>query len=145
MNEEKRNTSGLIPGGKPYKYKGQETCNFYVELSNKGDTDVEIAAKMGVTPQVFYKWAQDHEEFKQARAEGRILSERWYINAVRAKMLGKGEAKNYDLQAAKWIMMNKFGWGENAKNKVTIDEAPKLVIEHVRPEGYTGLKKDGEQ
>lgn len=125
----------------PTKYKGKETDDLYIEMSRKGYTDIEIASKMEVTVQSFYNWEDKYPSFKYARAVGKQLCEAWYINFCRGKMIGAEEVERGDTQMAKWIMMNKFGWGDNSKQKVSIEQMPKLVVEFVDAESNNNINQ----
>lgn len=121
------NMSGLVPGGHVYKYKGADTCREYVELAAKGKTDAQIAGTLGVTCQSFRLWEKKYPEFAQARAEAKDLSEKWWTDYCQAKATGQVEG---DFQAARWVMMNKFGWRDKGQQDVTVERA-NVIVEFV--------------
>lgn len=118
--------------GVEYKYHGQKTCDRYIELSEQGKTEAQIAADLNVTVQSLYKWAKKHPEFKQARELGIDKCEAWWADYLQNKGTGDKHTKG-DFQAAKWLMMNKFGWTDKQVNHLTSDDAS-IKIEIVRPE-----------
>lgn len=119
-----RNTSGLIPGGKEYKYKGEETCNKYVELASQGYLDVQIAKELGVSLQVFYQWEKKHEEFKNARAVGKERQEAWYLNCGQEMVDGKNSKGQFN--AWRWFMKNKFGYTDDESVNLGVDNVVKV-------------------
>lgn len=117
--------------GVPHKYKGQETCNRYVELAAQGKTDQEIASDLNVSVRVFLKWAEKYDEFRQARQLGYEKCESWWREYFRKKATGEKYNKG-DFQAARWLTMNKFGWSDKTQFKLESDETT-IKIEIVDP------------
>lgn len=135
MKQQNRNTSGLIPGGKDYKYKGQETCDLYVELSAKGYCDTVIAAEMGVTCQSFRDWEVKHEEFAAARLLGRQASEAWNLRLGQA--IAAGKIKNANFNAWRWFMKNKFGYTDSESVNIGVDGGVKVEFVSANKEEKT--------
>lgn len=100
------------------KYKS-EYVDEYVAMAANGKTDIQIAAEWGVTTQTIRDWGRKYPDFAQAREIGKAKAEAWWTNYCQAKAVGKLDG---DFQAAKWVMMNKFGWSDKQVNDLRMKD-----------------------
>jgi transposase len=66
------------PGGRPSLYK-PEYCDRVIEFGREGMSVVEMAAELGVARSTLEEaWPAAHEEFSEAFARARELSQAWW-------------------------------------------------------------------
>lgn len=56
--------------------------------AREGMTDAQIAAKMGISSSTFYRWQQDHSEFREALKKGKAPVDIQVENALLKRALG---------------------------------------------------------
>ena len=56
--------------------------------AREGLTDAQIAAKIGISSTTFYRWQQEHEEFRQALKKGKAPVDTQVENALLKRALG---------------------------------------------------------
>ena len=88
------------------KYK-KEYADKLPDMFRQGESIAEIAASFNICRATFYNWVDNHIEFKEAYALGKIYSEAWWEKAGRGGAVGK-----IDINPSVWIanMRNKFNW-----------------------------------
>lgn len=94
-------------GGRPSKYK-KEYCDLLVEKMGEGYSIEAFAGFIGVSKDTIYEWADQRDEFSDAKKEGEAQSRLFWERMGMAGMVGK--VKNFN--SAVWIfnMKNRFGW-----------------------------------
>lgn len=120
--------------GVPYKYKGKETCDKYIELAEEGKSDVVIAGTLGVTTMCIQKWDKQYPEFAEARRIGMEKCRMWYEEYCREKGAGTKYQKG-DFQAARFLMITKLGMNDRPTQQIEVSPTEAtLKIEIVKPD-----------
>lgn len=88
-----------IPKGVAYMYRN-------------GESDAEVAIKIGISKPVFISWLKKYPDFRAAVAAGRALSEAWWQNLGRNGAMGV-----LKVQPGIWfaVMKNRFNWAEKVQ------------------------------
>lgn len=84
-----------------------EYCDKLLVLMGNGALDCEIFASWGIARDTYYRWLNEHDEFKAAHEEGLPLCESWWTVRMREKFLS-GDDKGF--KYCQMIMRNKFGF-----------------------------------
>lgn len=73
-----------------------------------GMTNLEIAGKMGISEETFYKWQREHAEFSEALKKGKEVIDREVEEALNKKTLG------YTVTVEKMVKLKRVTY-ENGK------------------------------
>ena len=87
-------------GGRPAKYKGEETCQLVYRLSLLNLTDKEIADILEIAESTFNKWKIDFPEFSESLKKGKYIAD----SKVSEKLFGR--AMGYDYTEEKAVIEN---------------------------------------
>lgn len=124
-------------------YKGNPTYKpkFHPEdlLSRmyQGELDVEIYAAWKISKKTFYKWLQDHEDFKEAYEQGLPACEAWWVKEMKNKWQN-GDDKGFKYCAL--IVNTKFNYRENQQqgsvtnNTINVQGNMNIIQDKSRPE-----------
>ena len=110
-----------MPAGRPSKYR-PEYCETVLELGAQGCSVVEMAAEIGVARNTLEtEWPAQHEDFLQAFAQARQLSQAWWekqgrVNLVMAPGMGTFQATVWSRSMAARFPAD---WRENKGVEVT--------------------------
>ena len=85
----------------------------YIQLSQRGMSDAEIAADMKVSVRMLQLWAEQYKEFGIAYEIGQAMHEAWYLR------VGKGGLNNrfFNTSLFKFLTGNKLGYSEKIETK----------------------------
>lgn len=108
------------PGGRPSLYK-PEYCERVIELGREGMSVLEMAAEIGVSRVTLEEaWPAAHEEFLEAFARARELSQAWWEREGRTGL----RADKFNAQLYSRSMSARFpkDWREskNVESNVTV-------------------------
>ena len=67
-----------IKRGRPTKYK-TSFCDALIDQMSQGALNEEIFASWSISKDTFYRWINEHEDFKAAYEIGMPLCEAWWI------------------------------------------------------------------
>jgi hypothetical protein len=86
----------------------KELCKEILPYFEQGMDVPEVAKELGISKRSFYRYIEQHEEFKEAYEEGKALSEAWWLKQGREAVSNP----EHKINATIWIfaMKNKFGW-----------------------------------
>ena len=110
-----------MPAGRPSKYR-PGYCETVLELGAQGCSVVEMAAEIGVSRSTLEtEWPAAHEEFSEAFAQARQLSQAWWekqgrVNLVMAPGMGTFQATVWSRSMAARFPAD---WRENKGVEVT--------------------------
>lgn len=76
-----------MPGGRPTKYN-PAMCEQVEKLCLLGATDEQIADFFGVATSTIYEWANEHEEFSEARKNGKLGADANVAKALYHRAIG---------------------------------------------------------
>ena len=68
-----------MAGGRPSDYRS-EYCDEIIEFMKEGKHVIQFAAHVGTHKATVYRWAQEHEEFRDALSTAQGASAAWWIN-----------------------------------------------------------------
>ena len=123
------------PGGRPSLYR-PEYCERVIELGREGMSVVEMAAEIGVARITIEEhWPSAHEEFCEAFARARELSQAWWERQGREGL----KAEKFNAQLYSRSMSARFpkDWRESKEQRVTGADGNALQVE-----AKTTLSKD---
>lgn len=104
------------PGGRPSLYK-PEYCDRVIELGREGMSVVEMAAEIGVSRSTLEEsWPEAHEEFSEAFARARELSQAWWERQGRIGLT----AERFNAQVYSRSMAARFpkDWRESKEQRL---------------------------
>jgi AcrR family transcriptional regulator len=107
------------PGGRPSLYK-PEYCERVLELGREGMSVVEMAAEIGVSRSTLEEhWPAAHEEFCEAFARARELSQAWWERQGRVGLT----AERFNAQVYSRSMAARFpkDWRESKNVDSTVN------------------------
>ena len=107
------------PGGRPSLYK-PEYCDRVIELGREGMSVVEMAAEIGVSRSTLEEaWPAAHEEFSEAFARARELSQAWWERQGRVGLT----AERFNAQVYSRSMAARFpkDWRESKNVESTVN------------------------
>ncbi len=107
------------PGGRPSLYK-PEYCDRVIELGREGMSVVEMAAEIGVARSTLEEaWPAAHEEFSEAFARARELSQAWWERQGRVGLT----AERFNAQVYSRSMAARFpkDWRESKNVESTVN------------------------
>ena len=120
------------PVGRPTEYR-EEYCNKLIEHMKKGYSFESFGAEVPgyVHCATLYRWAEAHDEFREAKKIGTILSLKYW---ERLGMLGcKGKIKGFNVAAWYINMKNKHLWSDDGPRQVEDKtERKKITVEIVQ-------------
>lgn len=122
--------------GRPFVYS-PDLCDKLFDLMCLGYTDCQIYTEFGVSEATFYRWKNEHPEFKEAYDRGYPEAEKvWMQKGMDFMVDGNKGAYMY------WItfMNRKFKWSRNTNNdtqtqininNVNINKSPTELIDYI--------------
>ena len=116
------------PGGRPSLYR-PEYCERVLEFGREGMSVVEMAAEIGVSRNALEeRWPQAHEEFREAFARARELSQAWWERQGRVGLT----AERFNAQVYSRSMAARFpkDWRESKEQRVTGADGGAVQIEN---------------
>lgn len=123
------------PGGRPSLYK-PEYCERVIELGKEGMSVVEMAAEIGVARITLEDhWPAAHEEFSEAFARARELSQAWWERQGRLGL----SADKFNAPLYSRSMSARFpkDWRESKEQRVTGADGGAVQVETT-----TAMSKD---
>ena len=116
--------------GRPSEYR-EEYCERVIELGKEGMSVVEMAAEIGVHRETLEQnWPTAHEEFSEAFARARLLSQAWWERKGRESLTTPG------FQASVWSrsMAARFprDWRETRAHEHSGPEGSPIAIKSSR-------------
>lgn len=121
------------PGGRPSLYR-PEYCERVLEFGREGMSVVEMAAEIGVSRNALEeRWPEAHEEFREAFARARELSQAWWERQGRVGLT----AERFNAQVYSRSMAARFpkDWRES-KN---VDTVVNLQVEEKKQAKITAI------
>lgn len=115
------------PGGRPSLYR-PEYCERVLEFGREGMSVVEMAAEIGVSRNSLEeRWPAAHEEFREAFARARELSQAWWERQGRVGLT----AERFNAQVYSRSMAARFpkDWRESKEQRVTGADGGAVQIE----------------
>jgi hypothetical protein len=115
------------PGGRPSLYR-PEYCERVLEFGREGMSVVEMAAEIGVSRNALEeRWPEAHEEFREAFARARELSQAWWERQGRVGLT----AERFNAQVYSRSMAARFpkDWRESKEQRVTGADGGAVQIE----------------
>lgn len=115
------------PGGRPSLYR-PEYCERVLEFGREGMSVVEMAAEIGVARSTLEEaWPAAHEEFSEAFARARELSQAWWERQGRVGLT----AERFNAQVYSRSMAARFpkDWRESKEQRVTGADGGAVQIE----------------
>jgi len=85
----------------------------YIELSQQGLSDIEIAGEMRIGSRQIMNWATKYEEFARAYEIGQALYESWWL----AKGKSGLDTRNFNTNLYKFLTGNKLGYSDKIETK----------------------------
>lgn len=116
------------PGGRPSLYR-PEYCERVLEFGREGMSVVEMAAEIGVSRNSLEeRWPEAHEEFREAFARARELSQAWWERQGRVGLT----AERFNAQVYSRSMAARFpkDWRESKEQRVTGADGGAVQIEN---------------
>jgi hypothetical protein len=116
------------PGGRPSLYR-PEYCERVLEFGREGMSVVEMAAEIGVSRNALEeRWPEAHEEFREAFARARELSQAWWERQGRVGLT----AERFNAQVYSRSMAARFpkDWRESKEQRVTGADGGAVQIEN---------------
>lgn len=91
----------------------------------------EVAAEIGVAVKTLYNWAEEHEQFLQAKKRGEELSSAWWMKEGRIALRDK------DFSYTGWYMnmKNRFGWRDKQETDITSKGNQIVGFNYITPDG----------
>lgn len=96
-----------------------------VKLSSEGLSEVEIAAKFGVSVRILQKWAETYEMFAEAYDVGMALHESWWLTKGKE---GLDNPRDFNTSLYKFLTGNKLGYSDKVESKNFNVNAGVLVV-----------------
>lgn len=84
-----------------------------ISLSTEGQSDVEIAAEMGVGVQTLRQWSEKYEAMSAAYDLGQALHEKWWLEKGKDGL----KSKSFNTALYKFLTSNKLGYAEKVESK----------------------------
>lgn len=115
------------PGGRPSLYK-PEYCDRVIELGREGMSVVEMAAEIGVSRSTLEEsWPEAHEEFSEAFARARELSQAWWERQGRIGLT----AERFNAQVYSRSMAARFpkDWRESKEQRLAGADGGAVKVE----------------
>lgn len=78
-----------MPGGRPTTYD-PKYCDEIITFMSDGSHVIEFAAEIGTHKATLYRWAEEHEEFRDALEVAKTKSLRWWIRLSKSIAMGEG-------------------------------------------------------
>lgn len=102
-----------LPPSLVQKYNPIVHPMLYIQLSQAGNSDSEIAANFQISLTTLKLWSTKYKEFSVAYEVGQAMHEAWWIRE------GKNNLDNRFYQTAlyKFLTGNKLGWSEKIESK----------------------------
>lgn len=126
------------PGGRPSLYR-PEYCERVLAFGKEGMSVVEMAAEIGVSRMTIEEhWPAAHEEFSEAFARARELSQAWWERQGRVGLT----AERFNAQVYSRSMAARFpkDWRESKEQRVTGADGDTLKVEStVAPDQLAAL------
>ena len=117
-----------MSAGRPTTYK-KKFCQEFIELSKKGKSLTQIAARFDVHRDTLYEWGRKHPEFSDAMKKGRILMENWYSELGQAALTGQlVNGKPVHLGFYVWLTKNICHWSDRSEVKQEVDSTSKSEV-----------------
>lgn len=85
----------------------------YIDYSREGLSEVEIAAKFGVSVHSMNKWVEKFEQFALAHEIGTALHEAWWLEKGKEGL----NSRHFNTPLFKFLTGNKLGYSEKIENK----------------------------
>lgn len=114
-----------------------EMCEQIQEWYAEGQSDAEVAVRLGICTRTLYRWEDSHPDFGEAMAIGKTRSQAWW--QILGRNMAQGTIKGSDKI---WIasMRNRFNFAEVVQSvgveglAKTIQEISDLVALHKKHE-----------
>lgn len=99
----------------------------YLSLAKEGKSPVQIGAALYCSPQMFYQWANEYSDMKEALELGKILQMAKYEDYGEKGM--NGFTKGWCAATFKYLTGVKFGWSE--KHEISAADDKELTDEEI--------------
>lgn len=110
-----------------------EFCQEAIDFMGKGYSIAALAAHLGVCRDTIYKWIENYDEFGDAIAKGRVAGQKFFENALMAKITGEDltgtiNLKSSDTTALIFALKTRFHKTYGEKQEVTHNVKPAFEI-----------------
>ena len=100
-------------------------CEVVIEEMSKGYSKEASAGYIGVSKQTFYRWMEEHVEFRDAVHIGEVKSQRTWENKAVDFAVHTKDGKRLDSRIYALQMKNRFDWSD--KKEIKVEEENKAV------------------
>lgn len=98
-----------------------------------GYKPADIAALLGVSPATFRRWMEANPALAEMLEQGSMLRDAEVLESVYDQAVGylddKGRRRGANVTAAKFIIMNRFGWTDKTMPKASSEADKDISIE----------------
>lgn len=105
MTDNKQVEGEVLPKLRRTKYY-PDMCDTILDIAQEGGHVSQMCVKLGISKDTFYRWLDRYDEFSEAYAQSKLISQ-----AVHEEMLlagAMGRIKNFNFNAMAMLMNNKF-------------------------------------
>lgn len=85
----------------------------YIEMSNRGMSEVEIAAEFRVSVNTLQSWAEKYDSFYSAQDIGKAMHEAWYLRRGKDGL----DDRHFNTPLFKFMTMNKLGFSDKVESR----------------------------
>ena len=104
-----------MAGEKNSKYKA-EYCQEAIDYLAKGKSITQLSAHVDVGKATIYRWADEHEAFRDALVRGRELSQAYWEGELCEMMY----SRDVNAPLVKLYFANRFKWTDRTENTTDI-------------------------
>ena len=128
----KRQYTYVHPAGRKAIYDPEVHIPEMLKMANDGAMVCDYAGEWEISEGTFFRWVQEHQEFRDAYKVAKAAQKRWWFNQAKQHLLcSKGESFN----ATAWSMCMRNMGVSTDERKIEIDIdgcTPEEGIKHVK-------------
>jgi hypothetical protein len=109
--------------GRPSEYK-PEYADKLIEHMREGDSFETFGAIVGKSRRTLYNWIDTHEDFKEAKEVGEVLSEHWWWKKGKEYMVTFDKETRFNVAVWIFTMKCRFGHRDGSEGRVKEPDKP---------------------